>query len=562
MKHPIAVNNLQLILKVIITSLIPLSLLCIDANAQTPVTETIIKTEEINIVKPYKPTLSDAYKISTTPEMELLPETTQTNLSYDILSKEYKTSYEPGILKPATMKTEPINKLYRAYMKAGFGMFTTPVAEIYYNNLRSRSYSAGGYIKHYSSKGQIANSDFSDNEVGIYGKKFFNAMTLSANADYSINKVNTYGIPPDNKYVSINEQTFNYFAVQTTLSDNLGQKALLNYDLGIKYYHLFEGFFRKEDDIFFHAKLKKQLKTDTLVTLDINGDFSNYEYNINDESSNYLISLIPRHSIVKGKWSFNLGVNMTNLQDSIDSFHFYPDLNLSCNIVEKLVTAYAGISGNSQKNSLKSLTDLNPFLKRNINILHTNNKYIMFAGARGIMSSSATFDFQLTYKDVEQLAFFVNDTMTSNLATNEFNIVYDNAGIVNAHAEIGFQQSERLKLLMTGDYNYYELNNELKPWHTPTLKVNFWARYNIGNKIIVTGECYAVNNVYAREYTPSLTAKELKGFTDISLSGEYRFSKSFAVFLNLNNILNKKYYLWNNYQTHGFNILGGLTYSF
>ena len=51
-------------------------------------------------------------------------------------------------------------------------------------------------------------------------------------------------------------------------------------------------------------------------------------------------------------------------------------------------------------------------------------------------------------------------------------------------------------------------------------------------------------------------------FADLNFSADYRFSKRFSVFLEMNNILGYRYYRWYNYQQRPFDIKGGLTFAF
>jgi hypothetical protein len=55
---------------------------------------------------------------------------------------------------------------------------------------------------------------------------------------------------------------------------------------------------------------------------------------------------------------------------------------------------------------------------------------------------------------------------------------------------------------------------------------------------------------------------KLKGAFDLSSGAEFRITRNFNLWLQLNNILNNKYERWNQYQVYGFNLLGGITYMF
>jgi len=49
---------------------------------------------------------------------------------------------------------------------------------------------------------------------------------------------------------------------------------------------------------------------------------------------------------------------------------------------------------------------------------------------------------------------------------------------------------------------------------------------------------------------------------DLNLRGEYLFSESFSFFLQFNNITSNKYPIFLNYPVRGFQVMGGITWSF
>ena len=98
-------------------------------------------------------------------------------LSYQILPRKTFSGFEPEHLKPAKINVKPkAPKLYKAYIKAGIGTFTTPLAELYYSSLRTRKGAYGIRYKHLSSNGGVkeaAHSGYSDNSIDLWGKGFF-----------------------------------------------------------------------------------------------------------------------------------------------------------------------------------------------------------------------------------------------------------------------------------------------------------------------------------------------------------------------------------------------------
>ncbi|HZE84501.1 MAG TPA: hypothetical protein VE035_09340, partial [Puia sp.] len=52
------------------------------------------------------------------------------------------------------------------------------------------------------------------------------------------------------------------------------------------------------------------------------------------------------------------------------------------------------------------------------------------------------------------------------------------------------------------------------------------------------------------------------GAFDFNAGVEFRITRQVNLWLQLNNIFNEKYERWHQYQTYGFNLLGGIVFSF
>jgi hypothetical protein len=124
---------------------------------------------------------------------------------------------------------------------------------------------------------------------------------------------------------------------------------------------------------------------------------------------------------------------------------------------------------------------------------------------------------------------------------------------------------------LRGKYNNYFLDNENKPWHKPTLEINLSADYNMQDKIWIKAEVFTCSKTYARTFEKTVSVPvttisevpvELKGFADINLGVEYRYTKLLSAFINFNNILGQRNFRWYNYPSYRFNVMLGVTYSF
>ena len=106
------------------------------------------------------------------------------------------------------------------------------------------------------------------------------------------------------------------------------------------------------------------------------------------------------------------------------------------------------------------------------------------------------------------------------------------------------------------------MTNEAEPWHKPEFDTSLETEYLYKERLLLNADLFLVGKRYAKSDDPLIGMTKLKAITDINLGCEYYFTKMFSAFLNLNNILGSKYYIWNNYPVQGFNFLGGIKYSF
>ena len=112
-------------------------------------------TEVVNIVKPYTPTISDAFKVKETPELNDTDSVQKKEVRYEIFSVPVASTFTPSKGKAATVdKAKPIT-LYDNYATLGFGNYTSVLGELFSSFEISRTDNAGIFFRHNSSQGDI-----------------------------------------------------------------------------------------------------------------------------------------------------------------------------------------------------------------------------------------------------------------------------------------------------------------------------------------------------------------------------------------------------------------------
>ena len=534
--------------------------------------QKILKDTMLHVVGSFQPTISDAHKINDMPVVrDSVPPPPQ--LSYGIKSKKVNTAFTVSQLKSAKMVGEPLSKLHSSLVKLGGGNYNTPYAEVFYNNLRSKEGSYGAHLKHLSSRADYEGygfGGFSDNLIELYGKKFVRKQTLSGNLDYSRNVVHYYGYDTslvhilDEKAEATRQRYSNIggnVAYQSHYTDSLH----LNYLVKLKYYNLQDLDHTTENNIAATVDLSGYYEKQ-LIHAPLMVDYYNNR-DTADTTNSVIVSLAPYIVSSGDKWStrIGMGIAVEGNKNSTSRFLFYPNIDFNYNVLENIIVPYAGVSGGLKRNSLKTLTDENPFLVPSPDLKNTNTRWEMYGGVKGSVSKHVSYNARTSYSRIQDMHFFVNDD--ADLFKMGFNTVYDDVNLWNVHGELQFQNEEKIKVIAKGDYNMYDLKNELQPWHKPLWQTTLTFNYNLKNKIIATADIFVYGKRSARTLKSDtlvsvFVAKELKPIVDANIGLEYRYSKKLSAFVNFNNLGFKRYTMWNNYPTQKFNFLLGLTMVF
>lgn len=540
--------------------------------------------DEIKVIAPYEPTISDAFKITLNPRID---DTTQVRLAfdYDIRPEKIIIPFSLEPISPARMRGEPLDKIYRGLVKGGYGTYSTPYFEGFFNSLRSNNHALGLHLRHMSSGGGIEDrgfSGYSDNLAHFHGKRFFRRHTLDGALKYERNGVHYYGYMPgdypedhplfahvdtlDKKDI---RQVFNRFSGQLGFGTHHADSARFRQQYNIGYHYLFDSYDAGEHHASFSGNLGSAISQDPFgmadkqyFSLDAGVDF--YRNSTTADTLNtFLISLEPKIWSKYGIFSFHLGINTSFELDSVSFFRAYPVFRTEVNLIERILVAHAGISGGLQKHSLHSMTRMNPFVQTMLPLKFMNVKSEIDVGIRGSVSDFLSYNLGVQNAVIDNHPFFVTDT--AQVLNNQFTVVYDDVKRFHARGELTAKFHERFSTRFSVNYYQYMLTDQLEAWHTPTLKFAVNLKYNIQEKIILTADGYTRNQSFARMFDEqgNAFAREVHGFhLDASLGIEYRYSRLLSIFLNFNNISNDPLERWLNYPTQKFNFLGGVTYAF
>lgn len=532
--------------------------------------------EKVTVIAPYQPTISDANKLNSQP---VYTDTTFSipQLNYQMLTRKYKTQFTAEPIKPARVGDPTLSKLYKFLIKAGFGTSLMPYGEFFVNNTYSRSYAVGGHLKHLSAFGKIKEYAYpgnSENVADFYGKKFFKKNEIGGGIGYKRNAYHYYGFKPGDFPDSIPvptdkdlyKQSFNLINADLYFKSIHHPDSLkLNYTVDMKYYYLNDYYKTSENAFDLTGDINKDLHLFKITSSQIIGMNAQIKYCFDQDSvkpyNAGIISLKPYIKTTFKGFNFSLGVDFSVAADSNAKMYFYPIADVQFNIVKNILIVFAGIKGNLEQNTFYSFTNENPYINSQVPLSYTSRAIDIFGGIKSNISKTLNFSAAVSYSRIKNLPLYVTDTTLT--LRNKFNIIYDNANLLNVKGELAFQKDEKFKLLVGGNFYNYKMDNELKAWHKPIFDayIDFW--YNIKNKFIITAGITGRSNIYAKAYEgTNVVKKNIDGYADASLGFEYRYSKILSAFININNLTSIRYYRWYNYPSYGFNLMAGVTYAF
>jgi len=526
--------------------------------------------KEVTVVKAYKPEVKDATKINQMPEfndtLAVVP-----NFEYSISSVRLNTPFAPRPVSAAKMLADPLTSLHTSYLKLGYGNYFTPLAELDISSQRMKENSFEIFLKHQSADGKVILDNgneivapYANNTATIWGKHILKKSILYGSAGYFSNKTAFYGYNTSNQNIDIsNINTGDSLQTYQGGSFTLGLESLET-DSTKLYYNL-KSCFDFVGDKFSHSENHLSLAG---LTGKQTGEFyfgteAYYDYyssaNAIDSGYNTIFKIRPYLSKSKGNWRFLLGfdgVNDNTLSGS--TFHNYLRANLEFIVVPSVLYTFFGYDGFLEKNSLLSVSQINPYIIPGLNVKNADHKTHIFGGLKGNFSSDVQIMAQASYSEVNNQSFYINDTI-SKLA-NKFLVLYDNIELLKFSAELDFRSSKNIIITAKADYSIYSMTKLPEPWQMPGFESTISARYSLRDKIILTADLYVLGSRYARNPLTGGVIK-LNPFADFNLGAEYRYTKILSLFIQFKNLTATKYVFWNQYPLYGFQVMGGFTYA-
>jgi len=516
-----------------------------------------LSSESTDVVKSFEARLLESNKINVQPQLPPLDTSTKRQ-TYLVPPRPLSVKYDAPKLKPIGMRTVKEEKPLNGFLKAGAGVPKSFWGEAGYYFKSDDKFDGKIWFRHHSQNAEkaVENQKFMNNDFLLNGNYYVNEnVAAEAKIGYSADRVHYYGYQVDSMSRSSEavRQDFKTLDFGARLYNKERNDADINYSVAPKLYRLTDYYSNTESGFSFDISATKWFAEKHPLRISIRPDLTKFTDTVTQKLNNiYLQPSFTFHSdIVKIK----VGGNFVNNRDE---FSIFPDMELGLRVFGDGIQLFAGVTGDLRKNTYRSFSEYNPFYQIRGNKLRNTRFDSYYGGVRGNLGW-LDYSLQGGYAKSSDLALYqtaFRDSLT------QFRTVYDTARVTNLQGTIKLSPIEGLALTGTLSQNItFETAREDKPWGLPRTEGNFGAVYTaLKGKASLRANAYIADGIWFKD-SENITRQGGVLF-DLSLGGNYYFTKNIGVFLDINNLLNNKRERWYNYPTIGTNFMAGITAKF
>ena len=554
-----------------------------------------IGTETVTVTKAYSPTISDAFKIKSVPNLNDSIVLQKKKIEYNIFSVPVASTFSPAKGKASVVKKMPAPELFNSYASAGAGNPSNAMAKFYTSRTINRDERLDLGFNHNSSRATIDGVDleskYSNTEIDASYSKRESDMNWGANIDLQHQLYNWYGLPPgvfDLATISSIDERQNYYMGEAGAYINVEDAYFKNAKL--KYRRFWDAVESGENRLIFGTGLEFPVGEETFginINMDyVGGSFANANVNstTNDSGidySNIQVGINPTLRMLRDDLTLNLGVNIVygmDMEQSESNFYVYPAVTASYRLLDDNVIAYGGIEGELRQNSYYDLVEENPFVSPTLDIRPTDAQYDAYVGLKGQLLPNLSYNIKGSYTAENSRPLFKLNPQNSfrndekgYYYGNSFEVFYDDIKTLGLFGELNVDVNRNFTLGINAEVYEYDTETDNPAWNLPNLKGSLFMDYQIdenwymGANLFYVGEREDFSTTVVQNPPPGgvdATRINLDSYFDANAHVGYRVNNQLSIFVKAANIANNNYQKWANYPVQGLQVLGGVTYKF
>lgn len=518
------------------------------------------KTTTIDITSSYKPVLRNAVKLNFSAS-NLSSDSTHPELTYDIPAQNLFYSYQPVSLTPLALQQD--TNLYlgqRNFVKVGYGNFSTPFISAGFSFGDGKKFLANVYADYISSKGKLQYQDYSRLHIKATGSYFMPKNEVYAGVDVKMNENFLYGYDTSlYKYTRKDvRQQFQDFSIKAGIRNTVVGEYGIKYNPNLEVSNFINVNKLAETSAQLMIPVEKEFGEVFTFKVEGKADITTYtskDVFPNIKLNNNVFQVAPSLVFSTPRFSINGGLIPT--WDN-GKFVWLPNVYAEAQIAENIFAFQAGWVGKLTKNTYRNLSEINPYLKTITAQLNTK-EIEYYGGIKATLGKHFNFNAKAGLVTYTNLPFFINDTATDNKAF----VISNETGVRNlrVHGDVSYISQDKFTVTAGLTLNGYTgMKSNAKAWNTIPMEFTSSLRWWALKQVLLKADFYAFGGGHflakgnsARLFAPG---------SDLSAGIEFRISKMFSAWMDVNNIFNTKYERWHNYEVYGLNLVGGVKVNF
>ncbi|GAC1708895.1 MAG: hypothetical protein NVS9B7_26490 [Flavisolibacter sp.] len=298
--------------------------------------------------------------------------------------------------------------------------------------------------------------------------------------------------------------------------------------------------------------MQKAISKDFSFRLALTGNLSRYRPDKKLALVNNFLEIAP--ALLYGTPNLSIQAGIRPSWDN-SFFRLFPNILAEINSTDKRFAFQLGWTGYLTYSGFQYEAGFNPWVWAPEAVYNTRVEE-RYAGFKGSAGEHFTYGAKIGYNIFNNHPLYINDSSSgkSFMVLNEPQLK-----VVNFSGEVGYTSGEKFSLISNLTLNQYKAQLNSKAWGLLPIE------FKTDMRVLVLKDLYATSNFYAFSGPWSYTKngnKKLSGSMDFNAGLEFKIVSNVKIWGQFNNIFNNQYQRWNQYPVYGFNLLGGVVFSF
>jgi hypothetical protein len=519
------------------------------------------KRKSIDITSTFKPVLKEASKINFN-AVPPVADTSRPRLNYAIPSQNLLFRYVPTELKPVALAVDSgMSWESSNYIKVGVGNVHLPYVKAGFSFGDRKNTFFNLFGEHYTSKGDLPFQKNSLTSVGAAATyKTQNNHEWNGSLGFKSDDYFLYGFQPSTLVFTKDQlrQRFQTIEGKVQFRNTVPTEFGLTYDPSLRVSVFSDNKSDKlsEANAVLKLPLTKTFGETFGFNLGLTADLTNFRSEGRTLEQNNVFMVAPAVTAKTPNLYLHAGIIPSWDQSE---FHMLPNVMAELTTTDQRFTLMAGWIGYYNKGSYQRFASINPWIRMfDTTRLINDRVQEIYGGIKGSLGNHFSYSGKIGIQQHRNIPLFVNDRMDGKT----FEVIYEpRMDILQVHGEVAYTVSEKFSAKGGVTFNNFTRMEVVpKAYGMLPRELNLSIRYQLLKDLWITSELWSWDGPQYRlkDYTPE---KGDAAF-DLNAGAEFRITKNFNLWIQMNNIFNNKYERWNQYEVFGFNILGGVTYSF